>query len=142
MAGRRTRARRVAAAVAVALVAAAAVAVWSVKREIPFDPERWKDPSWVTDRSRMLRDLQAKLESRQWSRDELLPMLEGEPERRDPRRASLLAQPSDAFGLVYAVPDPSPYWPLVRDTDNLELHLYFRRDGRFQYCELHSDQSH
>ena len=141
MAARWTTARRVVSAAAFAS-AAAAVFLWSVKREIPFDPQRWKNPSWVTDRSRMLRDLADRLEARKWTRAELVAMLEGEPERRDPHRPAQLAQPSNGTGLVYRVPEPSPYWPLNRTVHDLELHLYVAPDGRFLYSELHSDHSH
>jgi hypothetical protein len=136
MARRLTIARRTFSA-AFVILAAAAVFLWSVKREIPFDPQRWKNPSWVTDRSRMLPDLFRVLEARKRSRDELLAMLEGEPERRDPYRAQLLAEPH----LVYGVPKPSPYWPWNRTVNNLELHLYVGTDGRYRDCEVQSDNS-
>lgn len=126
----RDRRRKIMAALIVAMAAGGVFYIWSIQREIPFDPERWREPRWSWDRWRMLEDLKDELATWKPTRDQVLQVLEGVPEQRDPYRDMALSTLQKSGQVVYHLPKPFPSWRLI-NLGGGELRLYFSPNDRF-----------
>ena len=96
----------------------------ALRRPIPFDAARWREPRWSWDRWRMVADLQREFAERGPARGDVLRML-GRP--RDEA-----ARESDS--LVYPLGRPPP-----GGSGSGEIVIYFDERGRYSGSQVSAD---
>lgn len=119
---------------AVAILSALFVCfVWAIRRDIAFDANQWRDPTWPWDRWRMVEDLRIRLAKDRPTFDEAMKMLEGKPESQHATRNLELSAGKQGNYLDYYL---GRRFPGVRPVGGGTIVLYFGEDGRCYACEV------
>jgi hypothetical protein len=119
--------RRLLGGIAVGLGASIA-SLWIVSREIPFDQQRWKHPTFRWDRWRMQASLRRELDKSKPSQDTVVSMLD----TQNHRYAYINSHSKNPYGSVLYFDLGSPPITSGRFLPVRGLvRIYFDRDGNY-----------